>query len=271
MDGYKALDLENESDFDLEELKLAIGSDGWTKSYYQRKEDFYEWKKEYFASLKNGDKIYESACGRGLNLLMTLEILEETKNLKNVAVYGNDYLEHSVKMANRVLTRGLENGNKLESVCQGDSSNLENVPSDFFDLAYTGYIDPIWDPLNITSGLGHEPSPNEICHTDKNPLHWAAKRLGELQQEATEDWFAKWVSELVRIAKPGKPIIVENVALPICGGAPGDWGGVSREWWKSAVVKYKWDVDIESIVTKSIKKNGKIFDTRYNVFMRKNE
>ena len=119
--------------------------------------------------------------------------------------------------------------------------------------------------------MGHEPSPNEICHTEENPLHWAAKRLGELQQEATEDWFAKWVSELVRIAKPGKPIIVEEVALPICGGAPEDWGGVAKEWWKPAVIKYKWDVDIDSIVTKMHKKDEKNVETRYNVFMRKNE
>lgn len=137
MEDYQAQELENANDFDLEKLKLA-SYDGWNGNFHERKKDVYNWKRDHFASLKAGDKIYESACGRGLNLLMTLEILMETKNVGNIIVYGNDYLDHSVKIANQVLLKALENENHLGSICQGDSSNLQHVPSDFFDLVFTG-------------------------------------------------------------------------------------------------------------------------------------
>ena len=137
MEDYKALELENANDFDLEKLKLSL-NDGWSRDFYQRKKDYFNWKKDHFGSLKAGDKIYESACGRGLNLLMTLEILMETHGVGNIIVYGNDYLEHSVRVANQILSKSLENGNQLGSICQGDSSNLPHVPSDFFDLVFTG-------------------------------------------------------------------------------------------------------------------------------------
>jgi len=42
---------------------------------------------------------------------------------------------------------------------------------------------------------------------------------------------------------------------------------VARKWWKEAVLRYDWDVDLYSIHTEPVSVEKK---TRYNVFMRKN-
>ena len=88
--------------------------------------------------------------------------------------------------------------------------------------------------------------------------------MGKLDQTAVENWYAAWVSELIRITKPGKPIVVEQVSFPTCANKM-DWGGVSKTWWKLAVAKYEWDVDEKSLVIKDLLPN------RYNVFMVKNQ
>jgi len=91
----------------------------------------------------------------------------------------------------------------------------------------------------------------------------AKEKLVDLDQRAQEDWYAKWVSELVRIVKPGRPVLIENVGFPFCVDFE-DYGGVSKEWWKLAVSKYEWDIDVDSIL---IKDNS---DGRYDVSMRRN-
>jgi hypothetical protein len=49
----------------------------------------------------------------------------------------------------------------------------------------------------------------------------AAASSGDIQlskaaeaQRIQEDWYAKWVEEMIRMAKPGAPIIVEQVSHP---------------------------------------------------------
>jgi hypothetical protein len=54
--------------------------DDWGRSYETVKQGMFHWKStRYPAYLKDGDSIYESACGIGLNLFMTLEILQQVK------------------------------------------------------------------------------------------------------------------------------------------------------------------------------------------------
>jgi hypothetical protein len=92
----------------------------------------------------------------------------------------------------------------------------------------------------------------------------SAKRL-ELVQQKQDDHVDQWVKELIRIAKPGKPVIVELVNPPVC--EPNDkMGLVPQSFWKSAVDKYGWDVDPDSIVIET----NQLMGSRYNVFMRKN-
>jgi hypothetical protein len=76
---------------------------------------------------------------------------------------------------------------------------------------------------------------------------------------------------MIRIAKPGAPVIVEQVQEPFCKpprkSFPGE-GGVAKTWWLGAIEKYQWDVDPQSIVITDdpIKDLDNI---RYNIFMLK--
>jgi len=245
--------------------------DGWGKTFKENKKLFNDWKAEQFSTLQSGDVIYESACGEGFNLAMTLQIMKDAGKIENVSVYGNDYIERSVEVGHYVLEKIAPSGTKIGSLCQGDSSNLHFVPSDSFDLAYTGYIDQITDPYNIFN-TDEETNPDgysarDLCKAKNENGDWAKAKLVDIDQTAQEEWYAKWVSELVRIVKPGKPVIIENVSLPLCDNL-NDWGGVSKKWWKLAVSKYNWDIDVDSIITKD--RRPGIGDTRYHVSMRKN-
>jgi len=102
----------------------------------------YHWKSTRFPkNLKDGDTIYESACGIGLNLIMTLEILQEVKGVNNLIVYGNEYIESSANTSNKLLEALLPQLNATKgSICPADSTDLGFIPSNSFDLVFTGYI-----------------------------------------------------------------------------------------------------------------------------------
>ena len=117
------------------------GYDNWGKSYETVKNKSYHWKSTMFPpELNDGDSIYESACGIGLNLYMTLEILNEIKGLKDIVVYGNEYLPVSAEKANLIFDNAAPFNSKKGIICPGDSTDLSFVPSNAFDLVYTGYI-----------------------------------------------------------------------------------------------------------------------------------
>jgi len=267
--------------------------------------------------------LYESACGQGFNLYMTLEILKEEweslygnqndsgdddddddhgedkndnqnddKNsnhttqpptrFPNITVYANDYLAESVHIANTLFRHVAPQPDLFATgaLCRGDSTNLRRwVPDDSMDLAYTGFIDPLLDPLNLLAGSGAtihqvESMMEHLCASAKgvpnettgeyrggDPLH---QRLTELMQEKQEDWHSQWVVELIRIAKPGKYIIIEDVGWPGCSDMA-DWAGVDTEWWHTAVDTYGWNVYPESI--QIVEKAW--YGDRYNVRMQK--
>ena len=130
------------------------------------------------------------------------------------------------------------------------------------DLLSLGYIDPIQDPLNLKIELGREVKWSDLCESNGTPTE-----KGKLDQAAVEEWYAKWVTELIRIAKPGKIVIVEQVSLPSCI-QKSDWGGVSVTWWNAAAEKYGWNIDANSIITKKIESES-FQSQRYNVYMKK--
>lgn len=127
-------------------------------------------------------------------------------------------------------------------ICRGDSSNLDFVSSSAFDFVYTGYIDPIMNPLHVElDDDGLEYSTNLCKSSDEKDVKQA-----EEEQASQEAWYRLWVEELIRIAKPGKVIAIESGAESICTlGA--DWGGVDKSWWAEAIGKYGWDVDPGSL------------------------
>jgi hypothetical protein len=115
--------------------------DGWGHTYEQVKAGMYHFKSKYYPpNLREGDTIYESACGVGLNLYMTLEILQETVGLEHLIIYGNEYVPISVGKANAVMDHVAPAKARKGVICVGDSSNLDFVPSGSFDLVYTGYL-----------------------------------------------------------------------------------------------------------------------------------
>ena len=130
----------------------------------------------------------------------------------------------------------------------------------------TGFIEPITDPYNI---FNTDETTNDLCKAKNENGAWTKAKLVDLDQTAHEEWYAKWVSELVRIVKISKPVIIENVALPLCDDLD-DWGGVSKKWLKLAVSRYKWDIDVDSIISKDIILGVGVGDNHYHVSMRKN-
>ena len=208
-----------------------------------------DFRAEIFGNeLKDGDVIYEGAGAEGMNLLMTLEILHEERGIKNLIAYGSDYLNEFVSLANKLWdVQSRANGDWLKRgrYCQGDSTNLHFVPSDTFDLAYT-YVDVLIDGQGIfDDDVGDDERCDrmkDLCDSD-DPNDIAIIDKDQLMQE---EWHAEWVSEMIRIVKPGKLVVIENVCLPLCLGET-PWGGVDLDWWSRAAVEYDWEVDIESI------------------------
>jgi hypothetical protein len=115
--------------------------DAWSRSYDDLKAALYDWKETQFAPyLEDGYSIYESACGHGLNLYITLDILNEVKGVEHMVVYGNEYVPEAATMAGKVFGEVPPAKAQKGTICAGDSSDLGFVPSNAFDLVFTGYL-----------------------------------------------------------------------------------------------------------------------------------
>jgi hypothetical protein len=283
---------EEKPEFNADEPQLYVGQDAmildnitaYVEQY--RESDFDQWGNTYndfkqnrsdFITrrfgpyLQSGSSLYESACGIGLNLALTVEVLCEALGISDLVVYGNDFVPDSIVVANALLApeRGgiLSPANgRVGKLCHGDSMDLSShVPSNAFDLVFTGYVTPLQDPLNLNLDSSSETQryySHIICKSDGD--HHKQQHSAAAMQEKQEAWFGAWVGEMVRIAKPGVPVIIEGVSHSLCV-APNDWGGVEVEFWYSAAEKYGWDVDVESI-----EMEPDFMDmSRYHVFMRK--
>ena len=246
--------------------------DDWGRPYEKIKNGMYHWKStKYPQYLKDGDSIYESACGIGLNLYMTLEILKETKGIENLYVYGNEYVDISAYKANAVFDNIAPAHAKKGVICPGDSGNLFFVPSNSFDLVYTGYISPILDPLHFDLPTldDNYKRLDILCKAHKQGTEdWKLETLYRVQDQKQKDWYGNWIKEMTRIAKPGVPVIVEQISVPYCEEKR-DWGGVNQKWFKDAVYNntYGWNVQPDSLEFEK----DTIFHNRYHAFMLKNE
>jgi SAM-dependent methyltransferase len=187
--------------------------DNWGHTYDEVKHGMFSWKSHYFSELRSGDIIYESACGIGMNLFMTLEILQQVLGITNITVYGNEYVARSVEVAKAIFLESSvllpKSFGSIGSICAADSTQLDFVPSNSFDLVYTGYISPLFDPLHLNHSTTDENfvQYNSYCEQEDASFRHAA-------QQRQNDWYGSWVGEMIRIAKPGAPIIVEQVSYP---------------------------------------------------------
>lgn len=180
---------------------------GRGSTYNQMKENTRRFKKKFFGNaLESGDLIYESACGEGFNLLMTLEHLE-AMGITNLTAYGNDYVKESAEIANAIFQQ--EAPHWKGKFCQGDSANLAFVPSDTFDLAYSGFIDPLADPMQVhdRTGMTYDELV-EVSRTYCLSEDEQDQALVAAEQLAQEEWYSTWTIEMLRIVKPGKTIII---------------------------------------------------------------
>eukprot|EP00934_Nitzschia_sp_Nitz4_P004081 Nitzschia sp. Nitz4//scaffold22_size323478//37231//38673//NITZ4_000500-RA/size323478-processed-gene-0.442-mRNA-1//-1//CDS//3329542914//4071//frame0 len=241
--------------------------DDWGKTYEQVKAGMFHFKSTYYPPyLQDGSTIFEAACGIGLNLYMTLEILQESAGLEQLVVYGNDIVPSSIDQANLIWESIPPAYGHKGIFCPTDMHNLDYVPSNAFDLVYCGYISPLEDPLefNMATASAYQRY-GELCKSDPE-TDWAKAKLNEIAEQRQNDWYGEWVAEMARIAKPGVPVIVEQVSPKYCN-ATFDWGGVHRDFWVQAATNdtYGWNVDPESIVIE----DDSIFRDRYHVFMLK--
>ena len=223
--------------------------DGWGVTQSERREMLLDLKRDWYCPavpLENG-LIYESAVGLGYNLRLTGDVLEECGR-RGFRLFGNDYLRHSVDIGRRIVGQmgppAPINGNtkpspQLGVLCRADAANLSFVPASTFDLAFTGYIDPLQDPLNI--GWDRY---DEIC----NSTVPSDVLLVDTAQAMQNKWVTSWVHELLRIVKPGGTVIIESMAWPYCEWSD-DWGGVKTSWWADAAVD--WDVEPGSVETRT--------------------
>lgn len=250
----------------LEEFRTRAFDD-WGETYEKAKAKKRDWKrKHYVPFLNNGSSIFESACGIGLNMYLTLEILSEEAGIENLTVYGNEYMDASTQKANAIFDEIPPAKSRKGQICTSDSTDLSYIPPNSFDLVFTGYLSPMLDPLHFGMEdieLNYDRY-FKLC--DAKESDWEEKKLRKIAQQRQQDWFGQWVAEMARIAKPGAPIILESISNPLCEERE-EWGGVSKEWWKvvSKNNTYAWDVD-----PKSLEYGGdQIFDDRYHVFMKK--
>ena len=246
--------------------------------------------------------IYESACGVGRNLVITLDIIHEVLHHQNgnndnteiisptIVVHGNDYAIDSANAARLIFDTLQPYGSQVGTICGGvDSTNLSHIPSNSYDVVLTGYIAPIHNPLNL--GI-NDKWMNKFKYRQAQYVHLCnvaenqhGKYSNEQVEEARanvqtmntiqEEWFAKWIKEMVRIAKPGGPIFVEEVPFAKCN-ATNDNGGVNYDFWYKSTSwnngdddKERQQIDPTSIrFMPIIEKDGSPI-TRYNVAMRK--
>ena len=251
--------------------------------------------------------IYESACGVGRNLVITLDIIHEVLHHKNddnddtkkiitpkIVVHGNDYAIDSANAARTIFETLQPYGSQVGTICGGvDSTNLSHIPSNSYDIVLTGYVAPIHNPLNL--GI-NDKWMNKFKYRQQQYVHLCnvaentnGKYSDDQVQEARtnvrkmttiqEEWFAKWIKEMIRIAKPGSPIFVEEVPFAKCN-ATNDNGGVNYDfWYKSSswnnddveVGHQRRDVMVDPTSIRFmpiLEKDGSPV-TRYNVALRK--
>jgi hypothetical protein len=277
---------------DYEEHFHNLQFDGWDATYDEYKEAMRKWKLDLIQSLfgdqgymeRTGDHsdtttdvwVYESASGIGLNLRLTVEIWNEATTTTtntgsqqqeplNVAVFGNDYVEESVHVAQYLWKTVPPPGGQYGKMCQGDSTQIHQwVPPNTFDVVFTGFVTPLHDPLHLgLSDYELDRYYAALC-SSTDPADVAQ---AQLLQDRQNDWFANWTSEMLRITRPGGVVAVEMISYPTCDDLD-EWGGVASDWWTDSrtALRYHWPVDSATIV---VQPELMLPGNRYHVRMHK--
>jgi len=72
--------------------------------------------------------------------------------------------------------------------------------------------------------------------------------LRDKAQQIQEEWADRWMTDMVRVTRPGGLIIVENLSFPYCESME-DFGGILPTWWNGAFEEHEhdWKVDRSSL------------------------
>lgn len=133
-----------------------------------------------------------------------------------------------------------------------------------YSLLNSFLCSPLKDPLNLGGNQTDSTQKyQEIC----DAVDWKGLKLKELAQEKQEEWYGQNVREIARLAKPGSPVIVEQVSKRNCDSTF-DRGGVAEDWWTTSARNntYGWNINPDSIVIEV----ATLYVDRYHVFMLKN-
>ena len=279
-------------------------------TYSTLKEQLTPWRtSKYIPSLKKtGANIFEWNCGLGLNLFMTYEIIHQSKDdIRDVHLYGSTTSSSSSKSssntnsnddsmmtavaANLVLDTLLQKeanfvgGGKRGMICPTGKNNNNNnrhpwmdasfIPDNSFDLVYASDVPSvrdIWDTdTNLVTNDEYVQRQIELCRT--KDTDWKSSILYQKSQEQQEELYGQYVSEMIRITKPGNVIAMEHVPIPFCdvvigssssnsnkndellnylnSGAVGGGGtGIAPSFWyrNQTFERYHWDdIDRSSI------------------------
>ena len=145
------------------------------------------------------------------------------------------------------------------------SIDLSFIPDNSFDLVYTSYVPPlreIWD--TDTNRMTNEEFVQrhvELCRTKESD--WKSSILYNISQQQHELLYGQYVSEMIRITKPGNVIAIEHVPIPFCdtvanindidGNTVSYYSGgtgIAPSFWYSnhTYERYQWnDIDRTSI------------------------
>jgi len=238
--------------------------DHWGHTYSQVKKALTGWKSTKFAPyLSNNSTIYDASLGVGLNLIMTLELLKESNSLSNIIVCGNDVQKQKVDTAHALMDQLLPSvRGRYGRFCQADSTALhEFLPENSFDLVFASRIPPLANPLKFG---GKQSDLDRKYHALCSSSAKRNSKQLKLAQDLQAEWYTKWITEMIRIAKPGSPVIVEQVSYPLCE-AQFDFGGLPLSFWNSSTFT---NLIQPGSLTMEM---SKLFRKRYHVFMLKRD
>jgi hypothetical protein len=252
-------------------------------TYEQVQTEKRPWKLSRLApKLHNGSRIYVSGTGNGVDVYITLDILYQEASISDLMVLGNDLSREAVTSATQILQHAPGSPSSIQ-ICQADSTNLSHVPSNAFDLVYTGHWRPLLDPLDLgpeqrdvryrelCEALGNYDNSSSSSSSSKDATwSWMASELYHILQQRQTDWLGRWVAEMARIAKPDAPVIVEHMSWHQKGECHSSSVGIiDKEFWNWHATEntYEWNVDPALVVIEDEPMASS--SSRYNVHMRK--
>ena len=129
-----------------------------------------------------------------------------------------------------------------------ETLDLVHVPDDYFELVSIANIRPSWDPMQYSLDRDNNfDRYRKLCKRSQAGIH--EELIGFAVGEHRNSLYGSWLSQAIRVAKPGAPIIIEQRSdAPYCNAFffPED-EGVALNFWRQAMTFYNLDVDPHSI------------------------